>query len=291
MVDRKQSESEKEEQSLRVRSWSELQDVLFEDSWNQKIRRHRSKHVFRGHGRSEFELASGLVRLGQGYHELEKHLLRNFKKYADSSIRQQGSIPDSFTPINFWHWMSLAQHHGLPTRLVDWTYSPLVAMHFACSEQSNMDADGAIWKVDFDQTHELLPHSLRSILAEQGAHVFTDEMLSSQIQDLDQLCDSSADQNSQVLFFEPPSLSTRIVNQFACFSVQIGECRSMTDWLSHQPKLGIKIVIPSDLKWEIRDKLDQSNISERVLFPGLDGLCTWLSRQYISSPKHGLDGI
>ena len=45
-----------------------------------------------------------------------------------------------------------------------------------------------------------------------------------------------------------------------------------------------KVVIPAELKWEIRDKLDQSNITERVLFPGLDGLCAWLSRQYYPRP-------
>ena len=44
-----------------------------------------------------------------------------------------------------------------------------------------------------------------------------------------------------------------------------------------------KIVIPSELKWEIRDKLDQSNITERVIFPGLEGLTAWLRRHY--SPR------
>jgi hypothetical protein len=41
-----------------------------------------------------------------------------------------------------------------------------------------------------------------------------------------------------------------------------------------------KIIIPAELKWEIRDKMDQANITERVLFPGLDGLSQWLRRHY-----------
>ena len=52
---------------------------------------------------------------------------------------------------------------------------------------------------------------------------------------------------------------------------------------THHPDIWRKIIIPADLKWELRDKLDQANISERVLFPGLDGLSSWLKRQY--SPK------
>ena len=55
---------------------------------------------------------------------------------------------------------------------------------------------------------------------------------------------------------------------------------SLSDWLSHHPELFRKIIIPAHLKREIRDKLDQANINERMLFPGLDGLSQWLTRYY-----------
>ena len=52
------------------------------------------------------------------------------------------------------------------------------------------------------------------------------------------------------------------------------------DWLERHPDLARVLVLPAELKWEIRDKLDQSNVTERVLCPGLDGL----SRYYAPSP-------
>ena len=51
-------------------------------------------------------------------------------------------------------------------------------------------------------------------------------------------------------------------------------------WLDVRPELAKRIIIPAELKWEVRDKLDQANITERVLFPGLDGLSRWLKRYY-----------
>ena len=86
-----------------------------------------------------------------------------------------------------------------------------------------------------------------------------------------------------VVFFEPPSMDDRIVNQFAFFSVMSDSSAVLDGWLEKHPELWRKIVIPASLKWEIRDKLDQANVTERVLFPGLGGLSLYLKRQY--SPK------
>ncbi len=75
-------------------------------------------------------------------------------------------------------------------------------------------------------------------------------------------------------------LDDRIVNQFALFTIISNPRRRLDDWLKDHPDIYSKIVLPADLKWEVRDRLDQANITERVLFPGLDGLSSWLKRHY-----------
>jgi hypothetical protein len=93
--------------------------------------------------------------------------------------------------------------------------------------------------------------------------------------------------NVFVAFLDPPSLDARIVNQFAAFSIMNDAGARLDHWLESHPELCRRVIIPADLKWEIRDKLDQANVAERTLFPGLDGLCRWLTRYY--TPKR--DGL
>ena len=83
-----------------------------------------------------------------------------------------------------------------------------------------------------------------------------------------------------VLFLEPPSLDQRIVHQFALFSVMSNPAAELHTWQEQHPDLYCRIIIPAKLKWEIRDKLGQANITGNVLFPGLNGLSLWLRRQY-----------
>lgn len=257
---------------IRIDSWNQLQDELFEDSWNDEIGRFRSRYAFRGLSDASYRLETTLMRLGGAYDELERHLLRNFKKYAHRSVVERDSL---------WHWLSVAQHYGLPTRLLDWTYSPLVALHFATANCERYDTDGVIWAVNYLKAHQRIPEVLRRKLNEEGANVFTVEMLSQTVRTLEELAELSHRQF--VVFFEPPSIDDRIVNQFAFFSVMSRPTSPLDTWLEEQPDLWRRIIIPAALKWEFRDKLDQANITERVLFPGLDGLSTWLKRHY--SPK------
>jgi len=250
-----------------ITSWTELQESLFADSWNDAIDRFRSNFVFRGVPKVTHALDTSLQTGGFVAHE--KHLLTSFRKYALRSAVHGDWV---------WNWLSLAKHHGLPTRLLDWTYSPYVAMHFATHNVRDFEQDGAIWCVDYRKTNELLPKPLRKILVEDEVNIFTTEMLNrvaTSLADFD-----SMGRDDFVAFFEPPSLDERIVNQFALFSLPSSARLPLEDLLHRAEGMYRRIIIPAALKWEIRDKLDQANITERVLFPGLDGLSQWLKRYF-----------
>jgi hypothetical protein len=256
-------------EEVRITSWSELHDAMFDKSWNPEIKRFRSTFAFRGLNQNHERIENSLMQLGENYAAMERHLVRNFRKYAHKDVVEYDSI---------WNWLSLAKHHGLPTRLVDWTFSPYVAMHFLTSSMNRYNEDGAIWVVDYVEVHKHLPGRLRELLSEEGSDVFTIEMLNSAIKDLNEF-DSISDEVF-LLFYEPPSIDQRIINQYALFSLLSSPDIYVDEWLKKHPEIARKFIIPADLKWEIRDKLDQANITERVLFPGLDGLSIWLKRLY-----------
>lgn len=265
-------------EEIRIGSWTELQEVAFADSWQASMGRHRSPLAFRGNAESGADLRTGLIRLGGIPARQEVHLLRNFRKYA-----HRDAVPGD----NVWNWLALAQHHGLPTRLLDWSFSPLVALHFATEKVERYDTDGVLWCFDYQRAKELLPDILRQRLDHEGSDVFTAEMLAGvagSIAELDALAPAPF-----VLFLEPPSLDDRIVNQFALFSLMSSPTERLDVWLHRHPGLCRRVIVPAELKWEVRDKLDQSNITERVLFPGLDGLSRWLKRYYTPTRPGGQD--
>ena len=253
-----------------VNSWEELCEEVYHDSWKPEMGRYRSDFAFRGLSDSTYELKNSFLRNCGSRPELEYHLLRNFRKYSISKEAQLSA--------SFWRALVMAQHHGLPTRLLDWTYSPFIAMHFATVNTEKYDLDGVIWKVDFVKANQLVNEPLNRLLTEEKCNAFTVEMLEESINSFSDFDKKLGE--DQAIFFEPPSLDERIVNQFAFFSVMTDPTSILDEWLIKHPNLYRRLIIPKELKWEVRDKLDQANITERVLFPGLDGLAHWLKRHY-----------
>ena len=253
-----------------ARDWQSALDLLYADSWKPSLRRFRSTWAYRGVARADAALDSGLTRIADDPASVEQHLLRNFRKYAEQRPEAR------FDSV--WHWLALAQHHGLPTRLLDWTYSPLVALHFVTENAAARTEDGVVWCVDYHAAKPHLPPVLQRALADEACDVFTPELLGRAVDSLDAL--HSVAPEPCLLFLEPPSLDQRIVTQYALFSLLTTADATMQDWVDAHPAICRRIIIPAKIKCEIRDKLDQANITERVLYPGLDGLCRWLKRYY-----------
>jgi hypothetical protein len=260
---------------FRATSWEQLNELLYAGSWNSALGRFRSSLAYRGVADQAYSLRTSLARLSPAAERLEGHLLRNFRKYA-----QRDSVPGD----SVWNWLAVGQHHGLPTRLLDWSYSPYVALHFVTADPERFHLDGVVWCVDYVQAHAWLPEKLRALLHEDESDLFTVEMLGRAARTLNEF--QGLDRSDFVAFFEPPSLDDRIVNQAALFSFMSRVDAPMDAWLATHPEVFRRIVIPAELKWEVRDKLDQANVTERVLFPGLDGLSAWLKRYY--SPRSAL---
>ena len=267
-------------------TWAELMDLLYADTWDPGLRRHRPKYAFRGAHTIRYQLRPSLTHIGEHYPEVEDLLVSDFRQYARYDFPRGPSL---------WNWLTLGQHHGLPTRLLDWTYSPYVALHFATADLGPRPPsdDAVVWCVNYKETNALAPAALRDKLEERRKDVFSAESLDEVAATLTAF-DALADRPF-VVFMEPPSLDDRIVNQVALFSIMSHPADTsrtcpleLDDWLEEQERarpadavpLYRKIRIPAGLKWEIRDKLDQANVTERVLFPGLDGLSAWLKRHY-----------
>jgi hypothetical protein len=254
---------------ITAKSWAHLQDTLFQDAWDRGIKRFRSRYVFRGVEDSKFKLETSLMRLGGPYAQLERHMLRNFGKYAPRSAVVQDTV---------WHWLTLGQHYGLPTRVLDWSISPFIAVHFAVWHASHMHRPGAIWMIDLFDWRATLPSRIERARRAAGIWAFdTDSLakIAKSLPDFDRLS-----KKPFAVFYEPPSFDDRVVNQYAILSAVSNPRMAFDDWLETTNIRRRKIVIPARLKWEVRDKLDQCNINDRMLFPGLAGLCDWLKRFY-----------
>src|SRR3954471_6366395 len=207
---------------LTPRSWRELDEAITDSEFGRHPAHARSTLVFRGLSRSCYSNVSSLARLDGDYPAVERHLIRNFRKYAHQAA------PGPTT----WDWVALGQHHGLPTRLLDWTFSPLVALHFATATWPEDEA--VLCAVDVREAHARLPGSLREELDAERMLLVTTELLARHApepQDLDRL----QEDEPFALFFEPPSLDERIVNQAAVLSVISDATCHMEQWLDAHP--------------------------------------------------------
>lgn len=108
------------------------------DEWHTSLKRTTTHTLFRGQAQS-WSLLPSICR-GTNRSKLleqEKELLSEFKNLANRCLQQ--------TPQNDWDWLVVAQHHGLPTRLLDWTSSPYAALWFAVEKTDSENFQPEVW--------------------------------------------------------------------------------------------------------------------------------------------------
>ncbi|KAA3609353.1 MAG: FRG domain-containing protein [Planctomycetota bacterium] len=168
-------------------------------------------------------------------------------------------------PSNLWEWLALGQHHGLPTRFLDWTANPLVALFFACNKDRKRD--GIVVKLN-----HVSPVGLNTLRINQLEKEFPSGPI------------RQSDENANSFIFEPPYFSKRIpaqAGQLMWFSkpqapAQIMPCDNGTS--------SNKLIVPCHLKVNIQTLLlERFMIGYTSLFPGMDGLCKDLELQVESS--------
>ena len=186
----------------------QLSALASELSYRPELKRYRDLHIYRGMSNADFKLTTSLYRNCKSMsRELEMPLLHNFTKYA--------VLEEPIIDGNVWKQMIVGQHHGFPTRLLDWSFSPLMAMHFATTEQDldKMDAhDAVIWRIDVHELHDRLPDKYQQIMKKYSTTVFSVDMLREACESLEQYDKDMKDQ--AMVIIEPPSTNDRIINEY-----------------------------------------------------------------------------
>lgn len=256
-----------------IDKFEDLMPLFCEEKYQEGIKRHRSSYLYRGMGRTSYKMITSLKRNCKDKQSmLEPSILRNFTKYA--------SLNDPSLQDSIWRQMMEGQHHGLPTRLLDFTHSPLVALHFAAvNNMDDMDTeDCMIWRIDMSELHNLLPDKYRNMVGESQTKIFSMNMLEEAVSTLEQYDEDMGDH--AMLIVEPSSIDERIINQYSFFAVVPTGIEDIEAFLDKYTNNTVKYIISKDLRWRIADTLDAFNISERIFYPGLDGLSAWIGRHY-----------
>jgi FRG domain len=242
------------------------------DNWNRIHDFARLGWMFRGQRSSAWELQTSLERCfnreGVAASErpwVEAELLREFKR---SYHQYTQHVPKSG---NILEWLSLMQHHGAPTRLLDFSYSIYIAAYFALE---TTDEASAVWAVNG-------PWALKeSVSALKRAKKRNTKRLQEPFQE----------NQESVLFpmlFEPPYAKTAVpLNPYRLnerLRIQKGVFLLPGDpsscFMEHLQSLSgyendahiVKLIIPFSIRSEALKSLHSMNISSTSLFPGIDG--------------------
>lgn len=233
-----------------------------------------SQGWFRGHTRDWNELTPRIFRFPYDHEivrafrdDLEFSIIESFKRQAPALA---SDLPPYDDPLA---WLFLMQHHGLPTRPLDWSESVLVALYFAIEGNGNMDRDGELWA--------MYPYALNTHTGFNGLPVRNNPTLqylarepgSADPERLAAEVHRSSGVPRYLLALQPTLSFPRMVNQMSVFTIHPRPQPQCTiPELLKDPKHLVRYLIPAGRKQELRKGLAALGFHPRTLFPDLDHL-------------------
>ena len=222
--------------------------------------RKKNSYIFRGQPNFDWLLKPSFMRsFNEPYDrsymlELEKAVNQDFIKEAYSLIN-----PNLYKETkNMLDWWPIMQHHGAPTRLLDWTGSPYVAAYFAVNQQ--LDSDGAIWILCVKTLNETMNNIGNDFSSPQTIQGFTQSNALERIHNYSPMFNTDRSIVQQSTFTVCENISSEhssiIENKFT----------SNDDYSYY------RIRIKKELKSDFRMRLYSMNIRSATLFPGIDGI-------------------
>jgi FRG domain len=225
---------------------------------------------FRGQRRNAWKLRPSIFRAGSFSKDDEDEMREEFV------LRSPALTHDEVIPQDDWSAYFMMQHYGAPTRLLDWTESPLLALYFALKENFGY-YDAAVWMLE--------PHALNEIALGDGS-VIAPSAFGVEDKDknllrpwLNTRFDKKVKLPSLPVAIYPTHFARRISSQRSCFTIHGSRPDAFDSFLRRRKCLG-KIVIPAHAVREMKSSLALHGIDETMIFPDLAGLCKVLSERW-----------
>ena len=219
---------------------------------------HISNWIFRGHSNIDFKLIPSLFRIDisdcyQSWEVVEEYMLESFRREAQPHLK--------IIPQDEIEWLTLAQHHGLPTRLLDWTSSPLIALYIAVADFQN-NKDAIVWSYGSSSVNNCHPEST-PIARNIGC-------------------------TTQGLLL-PNHISPRVTNQLGCFTLHEAPKGKENFIPLNEQDLGFAIfqrfIIKAETKKDVYNQLYKLGISEALIYPGLEGVAKKIKFELLNTVK------
>ncbi|MFM0157746.1 FRG domain-containing protein [Paraburkholderia sediminicola] len=258
---------------MNVINISEIDDLI------RRLNELPNNFIYRGHANAEWNLESSLERvIGSNW---SSNNAKRFEDYSISQFQSKFHLYDreNVEPASKLAWLSVMQHYGVPTRLIDFTESPYIALYFALEAYSPQSkADFAIFSIDYSA---IMERSIGHIGSKDSGFRETRETAHAK---QDTIFDEVVDRFAYPIAWvtEPKQLNVRLDRQAGCFLLSGDKGIRIKDILEAQAYDGVplyKFRIASSLYEPIFALLRKMNVTSKSLYGDLDGLARSIRMQ------------